>query len=117
MGHDLADRCPDMVHRLRAAHEPWWDEVSLEAGEISWSIPTDSSVGNRVAPGAGGRAFALSLAGRLYRLDLRRGELLSTVDLPQFPERFVATRPVAPGEDVFVSPKSGCGCWNIETGA
>jgi len=105
---------------LSAADEGLGERAGLQcldadSGAVLWDISTHASVKNgAVCAGEEGLA-AISVSGRLYRVDWR-GRVLWEVDLPEFPVRWVHMAPAVADGVVYAGAKQGYGAYDLETG-
>lgn len=93
--------------------------LDLRTGQERWRVQTDSTVKNTVAPGDASTpqvVYALSVAGRLYRIRLADGHVDWSADLPRYPDRWLFARPIVSGETVLVAQYSGTAAFSAESG-
>ncbi len=90
----------------------------LEAatGRMRWRQGTESAIKNRVSTDEAGNCAAVSVAGRIYLMDVHSGAGQWTVDLPGYPERWVYSSPAISGAAVFAGSNAGYGAYDLETG-
>lgn len=93
--------------------------LDLETGQERWRVQTDSTVKNTVTPDGKETPeviYALSVAGRLYRVRLADGAVEWAADLPRYPDRWLFTRPVVRDDVVLVIQYSGTAALDARTG-
>ena len=90
----------------------------LEAatGRMRWRQGTESAIKNSVSTDEAGNCAAVSVAGRIYLMDVHSGAGQWTVDLPGYPERWVYSSPAISGAAVFAGSNAGYGAYDLETG-
>lgn len=93
--------------------------LDLETGQERWRVRTDSTVKNSVTPDGSDApqvVFALSVAGRLYRVRIADGHVDWTADLPRYPDRWLFARPIVRNGAVLIAQYSGTVAVDAETG-
>jgi outer membrane protein assembly factor BamB/predicted phosphodiesterase len=100
--------------------------LDLASGRVRWGLATDSAVKNSVAVAQGASeteagstgqvCVAVSVTGRVYAIDMLSGELRWQVDLPSYPDRWLAEAPVIANGVVYVGGRGGYTALGLETG-
>lgn len=98
--------------------------IALDAatGAVRWRAEMDSTLkgGVAVAPNdharAAGRAFVVSVAGRLTCFETSTGRSVWTKELPNYPDRWIFSRPVLTADAVVVAQYSGFAAFDLTDG-
>jgi outer membrane protein assembly factor BamB len=96
--------------------------LHAQTGEFRWHVHTDAGVRNSVAvtPSAqsetGDLCAAVSIAGRVFVMEIESGGILWQADLPGYPERWLYTSPTVADDTLYVGAKAGYAAYDLETG-
>lgn len=96
-------------------HRPGVEALDLKSGASQWFFETESSVKNGVVASER-HAFAVSVAGMVYCFDPRSGSRIWQAALPNFPDRWIYTRPFLTSQSLCVAQYSGSAAFDPATG-
>ncbi len=89
--------------------------LDIETGQTNWVVKTDASVKNQVTP-VGDSVAAISVTGRLYRIDVNSGQVAWTADLSGYPQRWIYSSPLAVNDTIVVGASGGYAAYDWANG-